>query len=541
MKVCFKIIACLLLITGGRSAFAQERPRLVVALVVDQMRWDFLYRYQERYTEGGFNRLLREGYAFHNTYINYIPSMTAVGHASIFTGAVPAVHGIIGNEWPDQNDNHIHYCTTDSATTQIGAGAGKMSMSPRNLMATTIGDELMLSNNFQSRIIAISLKDRAAILPGGHKPTGAFWYDDNTGNMVTSSWYSNQLPDWVEKFNKARAGDKLMDKSWQTLYPLQTYINSTADSVNWERLYKGSNSSAFPHPVDELYRQDKGILRNSPAGNSFIFSFAKEAIQTNGLGQGTHTDMLTINCASTDYIGHQFGPNSVEIEDTYLRLDRDLDEFMRYLDKAIGKKNYLLLLTADHGGSHSINYLQSLNFPTGWLNGKEKQNALNAMLEKKFGVNLLVKNIYNYQVYLNLPAINKHELNLKEIKHAAIEFLRKEEGVLFVADMENLSEAAIPHKIHQMLVNGYHSRLSGQLTIIPKSGWFDGPRQGTTHGTWNPTDTHIPLIFMGWKVRSGSTDERSTITDIAPTLAALLKIQVPNGSTGNVLNVKLKN
>jgi predicted AlkP superfamily pyrophosphatase or phosphodiesterase len=540
MKMYFKIIACLLLITDGRNAFPQDRPRLVVALVVDQMRWDFLFRYQDRYTEGGFKRLLREGFAFHNTYINYIPSMTAVGHASIFTGAVPAIHGIIGNEWPDRNENLTHYCTTDSATIQVGAGAGQLSMSPRNLKATTIGDELMLSNNFRSRIIAVSLKDRAAILPGGHKPTGAFWYDDKTGKMVTSSWYSNQLPGWVESFNKAGVGDKLMEKSWQTLYPIQTYKNSTADSVKWERLFKGSTASAFPHPVHEIYRNDKGILRNAPAGNTFIFSFAREAIKSNGLGKGSHTDMLTINCASTDYIGHQFGPNSVEIEDTYLRLDRDLEAFLRYLDHAVGKQNYLLLLTADHGGSHSINYLNSLNFPSGWLNGNQKQKALNALLEKKFGGKGLVKNIYNYQVYFNLPVIEKNGLNLKEVKHAAIQFLRKAEGVLFVADMENLSEASIPHEINQMLVNGYHARLSGQLVIIPESGWFDGPRQGTTHGTWNPTDTHIPLIFMGWKVRSGATDEKAAITDIAPTLAALLRIQAPNGSTGNVLKINLK-
>jgi Type I phosphodiesterase / nucleotide pyrophosphatase len=540
MKLYFKIIACLLLITGGRNAFAQDRPRLVVALVVDQMRWDFLFRYQDRYSEGGFKRLLREGFAFHNTYINYIPSMTAVGHASIFTGAVPAIHGIIGNEWPDQNENLTHYCTTDSSTIQVGAGAGQLSMSPRNLKATTIGDELMLSNNFRSRIIAISLKDRAAILPGGHKPTGAFWYDDKTGKMVTSSWYSNQLPGWVESFNKAGVGDKLMEKSWQTLYPIQTYKNSTADSVRWERLFKGSTSSAFPHPVHEIYRNDKGILRNAPAGNTFIFSFAREAIKSNALGKGFHTDMLTINCASTDYIGHQFGPNSVEIEDTYLRLDRDLDAFLRYLDESVGQQNYLLLLTADHGGSHSINYLNSLNYPSGWLNGNEKQKALNALLEKKFGEKGLVKNIYNYQVYFNLPVIERNGLNLKEVKHAAIQFLRKAEGVLFVADMENLSEASIPHDINQMLVNGYHARLSGQLVIIPESGWFDGPRQGTTHGTWNPTDTHIPLIFMGWKVRKGSSDKRAAITDIAPTLAALLRIQAPNGSTGNVLKINLK-
>jgi len=540
MKLYFKIVAFLFLITGGRDAFAQDRPRLVIALVVDQMRWDFLYRYQDRYSEGGFKRLLREGYAFHNTYINYIPSMTAVGHASIFTGATPAVHGIIGNEWPDQNHNLTHYCTTDSATTQVGVGAGQPSMSPRNLKATTIGDELMLSNNFRSKIIAISLKDRAAILPGGHKPSGAFWYDDKTGNMVTSSWYSNQLPAWVETFNQARVGDKLMDKSWETLYPLPTYKNSTADSVAWERLFKGSSSSAFPHMIHEIYKNDKSILRNAPAGNSFIFSFAREAIRSNSLGKGPYTDMLTINCASTDYIGHQFGPNSVEVEDAYLRLDRDLEAFMRYLDETIGQKNYLLLLTADHGGSHSVNYLQSLNYPTGWLNGKEKQKALNALLDKKFGVRELVKNIYNYQVYFNLPVLEKHQLNLKEVKEVAIQFLRKAEGVLFVADMENLNEATIPLEINQMLINGYHARLSGQLTIIPESGWFDGPRQGTTHGTWNPTDTHIPLIFMGWKVRSGATDEKAAITDIAPTLAALLRIQVPNGSTGNVLNVKLK-
>ena len=540
MKVYIRIMACLLLLTGGGRVIAQDRPRLVVALVVDQMRWDFLYRYEDRYGDGGFRRLMREGFSFHNAYINYMPSMTAVGHASIFTGAVPAVHGIIGNEWPDQNRDLTHYCTTDSATTQVGAPSGMPGMSPKNLKATTIGDELLLFNNFRSKVIAVSLKDRAAILPGGHKPTGAFWYDDKSGQMVTSSWYASVLPEWVQSFNKAALGDRLMAQPWQPLYPVTTYWKSSADSVTWERLFKGGRSSAFPHAVDTLYRKDKGIIRSTPAGNTFIFSFAREAVRSNGLGQDAYTDLLTINCASTDYIGHHFGPNSVEMEDAFLRLDRDLEAFMHFLDGAVGKKNYLLVLTADHGGSHSIGYLQSLNYPAGWLKGKEKQKALNELLFSKYGVKNLVKNIYNYQVYFDLPLVAAHRLDLEKIKKTAVQALRQSEGVLFVADMENLDEAVLPGEIRRMLVNGYHARLSGQLTIVPEAGWFDGPVQGTTHGTWNPTDTHIPLIFMGWKVGRGASDQKVAITDIAPTLAALLRIQVPNGSTGNVLDIKLK-
>ncbi|SIT93936.1 alkaline phosphatase PafA [Pontibacter indicus] len=536
----FRVLATLCLVIAGMTVYAGSPPKLVVGLVIDQMRWDHLHRYQDRYGKDGFNRLLRKGHSFNNTFINYVPSMTAVGHASIYTGSVPAIHGIAGNEWFDLKSERMVYCTDDSTTHLVGGEEALPSMSPRQLLTTTWTDELMLASNFRSKVVGVSLKDRAAILPAGHKPTGAFWYDDKSGQFVTSSWYFQDLPTWVEKFNSRQLGQQLLAHEWETLYPAASYGQSTDDQAAWERPFKGAQTTRFPHQVKHLYQTDKGIIRNTPMGNTLILEFAKSAIESYRLGAGAFTDVIAINCASTDYIGHQFGPNSMEVEDAYLRLDQDLASFFKYLDKKIGADNYLVVLTADHGAAQSIGYLESLRFPTGWLRGKEKVKPLNELLAKRFQTDDLVKAIYNYQVYFDMAKIAAAGLDFQAIKAHAIGYLRQEPGVQFVGDMDNASQLSIPEPIRSMMVNGYHFKRSGQLMIIQEPGWFDGPLKGTTHGTWNPADTQIPLIFMGWKIKAGHSNERVHITDIAPTLSWLLNLQAPSGSIGKALHVQLK-
>jgi len=510
-----------------------ERPKLVVGIVVDQMRWDFLYRYHDKYEKGGFRRLLNEGFACENTMINYIPSVTAIGHTTIFTGSVPAIHGIAGNEWFDPKTGKSTYCTDDSTVQAVGTTNKGNKMSPHNLLATTITDELMLATNFQSKVVGVSLKDRAAILPAGHNPTAAFWMDDASGKFVSSSYYLKALPEWVNTFNNSKAIDKLLANGWSPLLPIEQYTESTADDVPWEGVMKGAVNPVFPYDVQKIYALDHGSLRQMPFGNSLTLQFAKAAVDGYKLGQEKTTDFLTVNCASTDYSGHLVGPNAIEIEDVYLRLDRDLATFFTYLDQKIGKGNYLLFLTADHGAAHAEGFMKANRMPTGLL-AKDMQTRLESMLANQFGSKKLVEGIENFQVTFNKNRIDSLNLDLDKIKTATVHFLQQQQGIQFAVDQDKISVASIPSPLKEMMINGYNEKRSGSVLMVTDPGWLPAySKKGTTHSVWNPYDTHIPLIFMGWKIEHGTTYRTTHMTDISATLAALLHIQMPSGCIGS--------
>ncbi|HMR84673.1 MAG TPA: alkaline phosphatase family protein [Niabella sp.] len=520
--------------------FAQpvKRPKLVVGIVVDQMRWDYLYRYYDRYdNNGGFKRMLNEGFSCENTFINYIPSYTAIGHTTVFTGSVPAIHGIAGNNWIDQASGKNVYCTDDSTVQGVGSTSSAGKMSPRNLLATTVTDELRLATNFQSKVIGVSLKDRASILPAGHHPTGAYWFDAATGNFITSTWYMSELPKWASDFNARNEPEKLTSVPWTTIYPINTYKQSTADDVKWEGKFKGETTTAFPHNLAELYKADKDVIRSSPFGNTITLNFAKAAIEGNNLGSGTATDFLTINCASTDYVGHKYGPNSIEIEDVYLRLDKELGAFYRYLDQKVGKGNYLVFLTADHGAAHAINFMKEYKMPAEFLELRTITNNLNRALKDEFGVEKIVLSNTNYQINFNKKIIKDNKLDYNAIKKASLQFLKEVPELQFVIDIENIGAEPVPEFIKQMTINGYNNKRSGTIQVIPYPAWFEGSPAGTgtTHGTWNPHDTHIPLVWMGWGIKPGKSNREVYMTDIAPTVAALLRIQMPNGCIGKAI------
>jgi predicted AlkP superfamily pyrophosphatase or phosphodiesterase len=519
------------------AAFAQpvKRPKLVVGIVVDQMRWDYLYRYYDRYeATGGFKRMLNEGFSCENTFINYIPSYTAIGHTTVFTGSVPALHGIAGNNWIDQATGKNVYCTDDSTVQGVGSNSSAGKMSPRNLLATTITDELRLATNFQSKVIGVSLKDRASILPAGHNPTGAFWFDDANGDFITSTWYMNELPKWVKDFNAKDEPGRLTATPWTTLYPLSTYKQSTADDVKWEGKFKGETTTAFPHDLKEVYKTDKDVIRSSPYGNTLTLNFAKAAIEGNNLGGGAATDFLTINCASTDYVGHKYGPNSIEIEDVYLRLDKELGAFYKYLDQKLGKGNYLVFLTADHGAAHAINFMKEYKMPAEFLELKKITTSLNDALKAQFGAEKIVLSNTNYQINFNKKVIRDQKLDYDAIKKVSLKFLKDVPELQFVIDVENIGAEPVPEVVKQMTINGYNNKRSGTIQLIPYPAWFEGGYggTGTTHGTWNPHDTHIPLVWMGWGIKPGKSNREVYMTDIAPTVAALLRIQMPNAAIG---------
>lgn len=512
-----------------------DRPNLVVGIVVDQMRWDYLYRYYDRYGNGGFKRLINEGFSCENTFINYLPSVTAIGHTTIFTGAVPAISGIAGNDWIDQLTGKAMYCTGDSTVQSVGTTSKAGEMSPRNLLVSTVTDELRLATNMSARVIGVSLKDRASILPAGHIPTGSYWFDDVAGKFITSTYYMSQLPDWVNKFNDQNEPEKLTANGWSTLYPINTYKASSADDVAWEGKFKDEQTTAFPHKVQNIYKDQHSVIRNTPFGNTLTLDLAKAAIDAYKLGNGPSTDFLTINCASTDYVGHMFGVNAIEIEDVYLRLDKDLEAFFMLLDQKVGKKNYTVFLTADHGAAHSFSFLNQYNIPAQAWNGTQMVTSLNQLLKEKYDVPNIVVSGMDYKVNFNHALIEKMKLDYSAIKGMVVDYMKKQPGVMFVADLDKIGDASIPEPIKTKLINGYNTKRSGSVAIILEPGWFSGGKTGTSHGNWNPYDTHIPLLFMGKGIKHGSSNRTINMTDIAPTVSALLHIQMPSGCVGNVI------
>ncbi len=509
-----------------------NRPKLVVGLVVDQMRWDYLYRYYDRYTDGGFKRLINDGFSVENTLIPYVPTYTACGHSCIYTGSVPAITGIIGNNWYDPQVGIDMYCTDDKEVKSVGSTSVAGQMSPKNMLTTTITDELRLATNFKSKVIGISLKDRGSILPAGHAANAAYWYDGTNGSWITSTYYMKELPVWLQEYNKLKMPNKYYAQDWNTLYPVSTYTQSTADNVPYEGKYRGEETTAFPHLLKSAIDKNFELIRSLPYGNTMTLDLAKKAIEAESLGKGSNTDFLAISCSSTDYIGHQFGPNSVEAEDTYLRLDKDFADFFSYLDKTVGKGNYLLFLTADHGAAHVPKFLQDNKMPGGLLNNSKLSKELNAVLEKEFTIKGSVLTVMNNQVIFNRPSIAESKADFSKMKQAAITYLKQQSGIADAVDLNNLYASTLSEDARTRITNGFNAQRSGDIYFILQPGWFDGGETGTTHGSMYPYDTHIPLVFMGWNVKPGKTNKTHYMTDIASTLAAMLHIQMPSGNVG---------
>ena len=512
-----------------------ERPKLVVGLVVDQMRWDYLYRFEKKFGKGGFQRLLGEGYSLNNVHIPYIPTVTAIGHTTIYTGSVPSIHGIAGNDWTDKATGKNVYCTADDDMKPVGTDNKRSgSHSPKNLWSTTMTDQLMIASNFRSKVVGVSLKDRASILPAGHNPTGAFWFDDSNGKFITSSYYMNELPKWVNDFNDQKVPEKLLANGWQTVLPIAEYTESTADNVAWEKPVGTAKDPVFPYNnLLADYATKKGVIRTTPFGNTLTLKFAESALDNYHLGKGSETDFLAINLASTDYVGHSYGPNSIEVEDTFIRLDRDLATFFKMLDEKVGKNNYLVFLSADHGGANAEGFLKANKILGGFFDDGMEKN-LGEELEKKFANSKIIHGIDNYQIYLNQSLIKEKNLNEDDIKSTIIENLNKDPRVLYAVDLKKIGSSAIPEPIKTRAINGYNWQRSGDIQIVSHDGMLPSyAKKGTTHSVWNSYDSHIPLIFMGWGIKNGESNAPYNMTDIAPTVSALLHIEFPSGNIGN--------
>ncbi|HVG42091.1 MAG TPA: alkaline phosphatase PafA [Chitinophagaceae bacterium] len=527
----FVLAAC---ITNAQKTTALARPKLVVGIVVDQMRWDYLYRFYDRYGTTGFKRLLNEGFTCENTMIDYVPTVTAIGHSTVYTGSVPAIHGIAGNEFIIEATGKTMYCTEDSTVQTVGSTSAAGKMSARNLLSSTITDELKLATNFRSKVISIAIKDRGSILPAGHMANAAYWLDNNSGNWISSTYYIAELPNWVKAFNDKKLAEKYLKTDWNTLYDIKTYVQSSADDNRYEGKFSGATTTTFPVKSSSLIASGLDIIRSTPYGNTLTLEMAKAAIDNENLGKSDVTDFLALSFSTPDYVGHKFGPNAIETEDIYLRLDKDMGELFNYLDAKVGKGSYTVFLTADHGAAYNSNFLIDNKLPAGFWNSGAVLRDLNALLEEKYKEKNVVTSFSNMQVHLNNRQIATGKLDEEGIRKDIVTFLKKAPNVAFVVDMQKTNETQLPGELQTRLSNGYNYKRSGPITIVLEPGWYSGSptSTGTTHGSWNPYDAHIPLVWMGWGIKQGATNKPTNMSDIAPTLAGLLRIQTPNGSIG---------
>jgi predicted AlkP superfamily pyrophosphatase or phosphodiesterase len=529
-----KIILFLVFVVSLNMA-AQQRPKLVVGIVVDQMKMEYLYRFSDDFSANGFKRLMNKGYTFQNMHYNYMPTYTGPGHASIYTGTTPATHGIVGNEWFSRTLGKEMYCTDDASVKTVGDGSSKEGeMSPKNLQSTTITDELRLATNFKGKVIGLSLKDRGAILPAGHFANWAFWYS-KTGAFISSTFYGEKLPDWVTQFNQEKHYMPYITKGWDLFKPKETYNESLPDDNPYEgKLYK-SEKPIFPYNLSEMYtKNDAGILRSTPFGNDILAEFAMKAIEKEALGKDEITDFLTVSFSSTDYVGHILGPRSMELQDTYLRLDQTIADFLVYLDKTVGKDNYLLFLTADHAGAENVNYLKDNKYNVKSISPSDIVKSLKKYSTETFGEDLVL-NYSDFNLFFNKEIIKSKGLELSKVKQGFKDFLMTQEYVKRVYTEEEILATTGNDYYLNCIAKGYDTTQNGDLVILDKAGYIEYYGTGTSHGTPYSYDTHVPLIFYGWNVKKGETHDRKVITQIAPTLAQKIKIPFPNGTESEVL------
>ncbi len=518
------------------------RPKLVVGFVVDQMRWDFLYRYYDRYQpNGGFKRILSQGNSCENTFIPYTPTVTAAGHTCLYTGSVPSIHGITGNAWYDTLQQRNVYCSEDNTVTGVGSNSNNGKMSPRNMLTTTIGDELRLATNFRNKVIGIALKDRGAILPAGHSANAAYWYDGTNGIFISSTYYMQQLPQWVQQFNQRRLVDSFYKTPWNTLYPIETYVQSTKDKQAYEALPFGKSLEQFPYDLSANIGKNYWNIANTPYGNTLTLEMAKSAVIHEQLGRSGFTDMLCVSLSSTDYIGHAFGPNSIETEDTYLRLDQELGAFLNFLDAQVGKGNYLFFLSADHGVAHVPGFLQANKLPGGTYDDTKAMKAMNDSLKAIFGIDQLIVSDYNYQITLNEQKLDSADIELEDVTNWIIKYLRKQPAIANAFAIDEMMETPLNEKQKSMFANGYFPTRCGHVQVILKPGYVEGKNTGTTHGIWSPYDSHIPLVWYGWGIKPGVTRRETHMTDAAATIATMLRIQMPSGCVGNTITEVINN
>jgi predicted AlkP superfamily pyrophosphatase or phosphodiesterase len=516
----------------GKSA-----PKLVVGIVVDQMVYDYLYRYQDRFSKGGFVKLMEKGTNCRNTQYNYVPTYTGPGHASIYTGTTPNQHGIVGNEWYDRAQQAIVNCVTDSAYFSIGTESNYGIRSPRNLTCMTITDQLKVTYP-NSKVISVSIKDRGAILPGGHLSDGTYWYDYMTGKFITSDYYKKELPKYVNDFNAKEYPKSVMQGTWNTLFPIDTYTASGSDNSPYESLLPNKTESTFPYDFKSISPgvTSYSLFTLTPWANTYLTDFAISAMKNENLGNGENSDFLAISYSTPDIAGHAFGPYSIEIEDMYLRLDLEIERLLVALKKQVGN-DFVMFLTADHAVVPVPEWLTDHNLPGGYTFLKESMMELQEAVKAKYGADF-VSVEENNNIYLNEELIDFLEADQNEIERFIANQVKKWDGVKYVFTTSDLSRVNAGDQFAEMIQNGYDPVRSGNVIFMLKPGYLpkmtdsENARKGTSHGSAYNYDTHVPLLWYGKSIPKKELFERVEITDIVPTLTHLLNLQKPACTTG---------
>ncbi|WP_445737755.1 alkaline phosphatase PafA [Mariniflexile sp.] len=528
-------------IVSTKSADSNSKPRLVVGIVIDQMRYDYLTRFYNKYGEGGFKRMMNEGFNCKNNHYNYVPTYTGPGHASIYTGTTPKYHGIIANDWYDKEIKKSVYCTGDDSMKSVGTDTEDGQMSPHRMKTTTFPDENRLFTQMRGKTVGISIKDRGAILPAGHTANAAYWfYGKDKGYFISSTFYMDTLPNWVNEFNNSNVVASYL-KPWNTLYNIETYTESGNDLNDFEGGFKGKETASFPYDLNVLKEKNGGfdILKATAYGNSIIADFAIAALNGEQLGQDNMTDVLAVSFSSTDYVGHNFGVNSKEIEDTYIRLDKDLERLFKALDTQVGKGNYTVFLTADHAAVEVPSYLQSVKIPAGYIDFKAQKNRFTEFMEIKFGTSDLIENVSNNQVFLNRAKIEELDLDLDDVQEALVNEIIMYPNIDKAYTATAMSSQEFNTGIEALLQKGFNQKRSGDVLFVYDPAFISYGKTGSTHGTGLNYDTHVPLFFFGKGIKHGQTLQKTEVTDIAPTMSALLGISFPNGAIGQPLEFVL--
>jgi predicted AlkP superfamily pyrophosphatase or phosphodiesterase len=494
----------LALILAAVSLLAAERPKLVLAIAVDQFRYDYLLRFRGDYKEG-LDRLLTRGAVFTNAYYEHFPTVTAVGHSTFLTGALPSVSGIVGNEWYDRGTSKTVTSVSDD-TVKILAGTGDGGASPNRLLVSTVGDELKMSNGSQSRVIGVSIKDRSAILPAGHMADGAFWFDSKNGNFVSSTYYFAELPGWASAFNREHPADRYKGATWMNV-----------------KMPDEAGANLYDAELD------------TPFANELIEQFAEHAVEGEKLGQRGVTDLLAISFSANDHVGHRVGPDAPEVHDISVRTDQVIGKIFRFLDSHVGMQDVLVVLTADHGVAPVPEVNQARHMP----GGRERQgivkDAVQTTLARKYGEGKWVSSSAEDVLYLNLTLIREKNLDRAEVNQAAADAALTMPHVFRAYTREQLMRGAVDDDLAGSRVrNGFHVQRGADVFVVLDPYWMFSPR-GTTHGTVFSYDTHVPVIFMGSGIQAGRFDETITPNDIAPSLATLLGVETPSGSSGRAL------
>ena len=544
-------ILCFLLLSFVSKAQAPKsiqsstssKPKLIVGIVIDQMRWDYVNQFKSHFTsQQGFLRFVNEGASCNNNFIPYVPTVTACGHAAVYTGSTPALHGIAGNQWYDNYQQRTVYCVEDPTVVSVGVeGSPAGKMSPVNVWTTTLGDEIKLANNFKSKVYGISIKDRGAIIPAGHSADGAFWYDSKSGNFISSTYYGKSLPKWVSEYNSLHRVDSFYTKGWNLSLAKSVYeANCDGDINAYESTPLGADQKGFPYTLTQFIGKDYGKISSTPYGNNIVLEMAEKALVSAQLGKDDITDLLAISFSSPDYIGHSFGPNSWETLDSYIKLDAVIAQLFASLDQQVGKNNYTVFLTADHAVANIPDFSKKHKIPGGLISEAGIKKELGQLLLKQGLSDKLITAISEYNIHFNHPLMDSLGISQDKMVQLVRQHVEQKPGILQLVEARNAATAALPQELRERIINGYNPQRSGDLFIVTKSGYMDGYATGTNHGVFYNYDAHIPLLWYGNGIKKGQVNSVNYMTDIAPTITTLLGIQMPSGAIGKPILEVLK-